>query len=72
MNLGGVKLLLSFALFGFIAGTLIFLAFDYFVLNTLTTIPILETVLAPWFISGIIGAILSDTIVLTYAHFAGK
>jgi hypothetical protein len=71
MDFGGVKLLLSFALFGFIAGTVAFLTFDYFVFNVLTTVPILEIVLSPWFISGIVGAVVADAIVLSYAHFSG-
>jgi flagellin-like protein len=71
MDFGGVKLLLSFALFGFIAGSVAFLAFDYFALNILTTVPILAIVLSPWFISGIIGAVLAVAIVLIYAHFSG-
>ena len=69
MNFGRVKLLLSFALFGFIGGALTYLAFDNFILNTLTTISVLEIVRSPWFISGITGAVLLITIALTYVHF---
>jgi len=72
MNVGGFKLLLSFAMLGFIGGTLTYLAFDYFILNTLTTSSVLELVRSPWFISGIIGAVLSITIALTYTRFSSK
>lgn len=72
MNSGGVKILLSFALFGFIAGMLIFLVFDNFLLSILSTKPLLKLITTPLFISGIIGSILSITIVLTFAHFTRK
>lgn len=70
MNFGRAKLILSFALLGFIVGTLTYLAFDCFVLNKSTTITMLEIVRSSWFISGIAGAVMSVTIALTYAHFS--
>jgi uncharacterized membrane protein YeaQ/YmgE (transglycosylase-associated protein family) len=67
MKSGGIKLLLSIVILGFVGGTCTYLAFD-FLLNPLTTTPLLAMLSSPLFISGILGAAVAVTIVLIYAR----
>jgi len=69
MNSGGIKLLLSFVTLGFIAGSFAYVAFD-FLLNPVTTSPLLTMIRSPLFISGIAGGAVAVTIVLLYARLS--
>jgi len=69
MNFGGVKLLLSIVMLGFIGGACTYLAFD-FLLSPLTTTPLLTMLRSPLFISGIVGGAVAVAIVLLYARLS--
>ena len=67
-----VKLLGSFALFGFIIGAAAFYIFDWFALTGIAQpapLVLAELAVSPWFVSGIVGSTLSVVIVYAFAHF---
>lgn len=70
MSFGKTKLILSFALFGFLIGVT-----TYFVLDIILGVqpaPILEMIKQPWFLSGIAGSFLSVIAVYLSARFTGE
>jgi len=72
MAFGKTKILMTFALFGFFIGAIAYLIVSWFTTNNLlrfTPIPIMELILAPWFISGTAGATLSIFIVIILARY---
>lgn len=73
MEFGRVKLLASFALFGFIIGVAAFYVFDWFAITGIVQpapLVLAELAASPWFASGVVGSILSVIIVYAFAHFA--
>jgi hypothetical protein len=73
MEFGRVKLLASFALFGFIIGVAAFYIFDWFAITGIVQpapLVLAELAASPWFASGVVGSILSVIIVYAFAHFA--
>jgi hypothetical protein len=73
MELGKVKLLASFALFGFIIGVAAFYIFDWFALTDIVQpapLVFAELAASPLFASGVVGSLLSVIIVYTFAHFS--
>ena len=73
MAFGRTKLLLSFALFGFLLGTVTYFVFDLLIIKSivgLRPVPIVEIISAPWFLSGIAGSFLSVATVYASAHFS--
>jgi hypothetical protein len=73
MEFGKVKLLASFALFGFIIGVAAFYVFDWFAITGIVQpapLVLAELAASPWFASGVVGSILSVIIVYAFAHFA--
>jgi len=73
MSFGRTKLLLSFAFIGFLVGSAAYLVFDWILMNTtISAIPILGIVSAPWFLSGIAGSLLSVIAVYVSARFSGE
>jgi len=75
MSFGRTKLLLSFALFGFLIGAATYFVFDWLIIHSalgIQPIPILEVVSAPWFLSGIAGSLLSVIAIYASAHFSGE
>ncbi|MFQ6075196.1 MAG: hypothetical protein ACE5Z5_03525 [Candidatus Bathyarchaeia archaeon] len=72
--MGRVKVLSLFALLGFVIGSV-----GYFVLSwiadhsifivSVSAVPLLDILTAPWFLSGLAGSALSVIIVTTVAHF---
>ena len=78
MAFGRTKLLLSFALLGFLVGSATYLVFNWIITNSAIGIiyiyptPILEVISAPWFMSGIAGSILSVIIIYVSARFSGE
>lgn len=75
MAFGKTKILTTFAFFGFFIGTASYFIFNWFVTNNLiriTSISLADIFLAPWFVSGIIGALLSTAIVVVFARVSEK
>lgn len=75
MAFGRTKLLTTFALFGFFIGTASYFIFNWFITNNLiriTSVSILDIILSPWFISGIVGAVLSTVVMVVFAHVSEK
>ena len=73
MAFSRTKLLLSFALFGFLVGSAIYFVFDWLIINsTIRPVPILEIISTPWFLSGIAGSFLSVITVYVSAYFSGE
>ena len=78
MAFGRTKLLLSFALLGFLVGSATYLVFNWIITNSAIGIiyiyptPILEVISAPWFMSGIAGSLLSVIIIYVSARFSGE
>ncbi len=78
MAFGRTKLLLSFALLGFLVGSATYLVFNWIITNSAIGIvyvyptPILEVISAPWFLSGIAGSLLSVIVIYVSAHFSGE
>ena len=71
MAYGRTRVITSFAFFGFILGTVAYFVFKWFVANDLIHInfPSLSSlVMSPWFISGIIGALISTLIVIIFSR----
>lgn len=71
MAYGRTRVITSFAFFGFILGTVAYFVFKWFVANDLIHInfPSLSSlVMSPWFISGIIGALISTLIVVIFSR----
>ncbi|MCW4039655.1 MAG: hypothetical protein NWE83_02765 [Candidatus Bathyarchaeota archaeon] len=67
------KVLTTFAIFGFIVGTIAYFIFNWFVSNNLirfTPPSIVNVMMSPWFVSGTVGALLSTIIVVVFAHFS--
>ena len=65
----------SFAVFGFLLGTITYFVFNWFATNGIVyvaSVPISEIILSPWFISGIVGSLISIAVIYLYAHFAGQ
>ena len=71
MNFAGIRVLLPVAFLGFLGGSGSYFLFN-FLLNHMTISPMLEMLIAPWFISGSLGAVLAVTIVLVYAHLSKR
>ena len=75
MAFGKNKLLLSFALIGFLVGSVAYFVFDWLIINSniaLQPVPILEIISAPWFLSGIAGSFLSVIAVYASTYFSGE
>jgi len=73
MAFGLSKIMLSISIFGFILGTAAYFVFNWFVTNNIifvTYVPVISIVFAPWFISGIAGAILSLLIVYIFGRYS--
>ena len=73
MALGKKTLIIAFALLGFIIGAAIYFALDLIVAPTAMIGPLpgfVEILTAPWFISGIAGALLSVAVILVFAKFS--
>ena len=73
MSMGRTKLLLAFALFGFLIGSAAYFLFDWILTNTtigIRPVPILAIITAPWFISGIAGSFLSMTAIYVSARYS--
>jgi hypothetical protein len=71
LSFGKGKLLLSFALLGFLIGSSGYMGLSWLMANSYIQLPPFnELLLSNWFISGIIGSMLSILLVVTYAHFA--
>jgi hypothetical protein len=72
MASGKMKLLLAFAVLGFLIGSAAYLIFDWLALATdgMKLAPILAMVSTPWFLSGIAGSLLLIVAVYASAHFA--
>lgn len=71
MAYGRTRVITSFAFFGFILGTVAYFVFKWFVANDLIHInfPSLSSlVMSPWFISGVIGALISTLIVVIFSR----
>ena len=69
MAFGKKKLLLSFALFGFLVGVAAYFVFDWIIINSafgILYIPV--PVFAPWFMSGIAGSVLAVISIYLTAH----
>jgi len=63
------KLLISFALLGFLVGTASYFFFNWLLVNSAIQLPpLVEVLFSPWFFSGITGSILSVLIVTVFAH----
>lgn len=73
LSFGRTKMLLAFAFFGFLIGTTAYLVLDVLLLSSIGMQPmaILELFSMPWFLSGLIGALLSILIVYVSARYAG-
>jgi hypothetical protein len=72
MDFEKVKTLASFALFGFIIGATAFYFFDWFAFTGLVQPPPLvlaDLAASPWFVSRLVGSILSVMIVYAFVHF---
>jgi multisubunit Na+/H+ antiporter MnhE subunit len=72
MAFGKTKILTSFAVFGFCIGAIVYMIVNWITTNNLlrfTPIPVMEILLAPWFISGTAGATLSILIVILVARY---
>ena len=71
MSFGKTKLIFCFACFGFVVGSAAYYLFDWILMNTaLLSIPFLDIVMAPLFLSGIAGSALSIVVVYAFAHFS--
>jgi hypothetical protein len=73
MDFEKVKLLASFALFGFIIGAAAFYLFDWFAFTGIVQPPSLvfaDLAASPWFVSGVVGSILSVMIVYAFAQYS--
>jgi len=71
MGFEKVKLLASFALFGFIIGAAAFYIFDWFTFTGIVQpapLVLVELAASPWFVSGVVGSILSVMLVYAFAH----
>ncbi len=71
MAYGRTKIITTFAFFGFILGTVAYFVFKWFVANDLIHInfpSISSLVMTPWFISGIIGAVLATLILIIFSR----
>ena len=71
MTYGRTKVITTFAFFGFILGTIAYFVFKWFVANDLIHInfpSISSLVMSPWFISGVIGALISTLIVVIFSR----
>jgi len=72
MSFGRTKLLLTFALAGYLIGAVAYVAFDWIFVNAavgIQPVPILAILTAPWFLSGIAGALLAMAILYLSAKF---
>ena len=75
MVFGRTKIITFFALFGFFLGAATYSIFNWFAAtNIIRIMPIslVDIVLSPWFVSGIVGAALSMMIVIVFARFSGQ
>ena len=75
MSFDRTKLLLSFALFGFLIGATVYVVFDWLIINSaigINAVPIVEVILTPWFLSGIAGSLLSMIIIYVSAQFSSQ
>ena len=78
MAFGRTKLLFSFALLGFLVGSVTYLVFNWIITNSAIGIiyiyptPISEIISAPWFMSGAAGSLLSVIIIYVSARFSGE
>ncbi len=73
MFTGRTKILTIFALLGFVIGTTAYFVFNWFVTHNLikiTAISILDILVSPWFVSGLVGAILAITILAVFARIS--
>jgi hypothetical protein len=71
MAVGRTKVVMRFALFGFVLGTVAYFAFQWFVSNDLIHInfPSMSSlVMSPWFIAGIVGAALATLILIVFSR----
>ena len=72
MELGRFRLILSFALLGFLVGVAAYIIVDLFTLSSIIGLSqnfLLQIASAPWFLSGIGGAVLSVVIIAAFVHF---
>ena len=76
MSFDRTKLLLSFALFGFLIGATVYVVFDWLIINSAIGIqlqvPILVVLITPWFLSGVAGSLLSVIIIYVSAHHSSE
>ena len=75
MSFDKTKLLLSFAILGFLIGSTTYYAFNWLIISNaigILPIPILDIIYAPWFLSGIAGSLLSVIIIYLAARFSNK
>jgi len=75
MSFDKTKLLLSFALLGFLIGSTTYYAFNWLIVSNtigILPVPIVDILLAPWFLSGIAGSLLSIIIIYLAARFSSK
>jgi len=75
MAWGRKKLMSSFALMGFFIGTMAYLLFEWLAANSffyIFSIPLTQILFSPWFISGIVGALISIIAIYAFAHFSSE
>ncbi len=73
MSSGLSKIMLSIGIFGFVLGTAAYFVFNWFVTSNVvvvTSVPVVNVLFAPWFISGIAGSLLSCLIVYMFGRFS--
>ena len=75
MAFGRSKLMFSIGAFGFLLGTAAYFIFNWLAMNNIiivTSVPIANVILSPWFISGIAGSIVSIVIVYIFGRFSSE
>jgi H+/Cl- antiporter ClcA len=71
MSFRRTKILTLSAVFGFVAGTVGYFVFTWFVANDLIHInlpSVSSLITSPWFIAGTVGALISAVIVILFAR----
>jgi len=66
-------LISSFAVLGFLLGTISYSVFNWFASNNMiyiATIPLSDLILSPGFVSGVIGSLIAVLAMYVYAHFS--
>ena len=65
------KLLISFALLGFIIGSGGYYFVNWFLINSGFSLPpVADVVFSPWFVSGFTGSLMSMLIIIVFSHLA--